>query len=141
TAARLASQATALGVSPDSLRALRAGWSDKSNALAFPMCSASGAPVGVRYRAPGGRKWAEPGSRQGLFMGAMPSRRRVLFVCEGPTDTAALLSLGLFAVGRPGMFGAWADVCAVADEYAHQVVIVPDGDAEGGPAAREHEQL
>ena len=135
TDARLASQAGALGVTPASLRMLRVGWSKSKKAIAFPMFNSAGNPVGVRYRAPGGRKWAEPRSRQGLFLPCFPNKRRVMFVCEGPTDTAALLGLDLFAIGRPGVFGAWADVCSIAGEYAAKVIVVPDSDAEGSPAA------
>jgi hypothetical protein len=63
------------------------------------MCDGYGEVVGIRLRNERG-KFAVRGSRQGVFVAGVPAQK-TLFVCEGPTDTAAAVDLGLFAVGRP----------------------------------------
>ena len=89
-----------LGVSEDSLRALEACWSIQHCAWAFPMRDGQGNIVGIRLRSEQGKKWAVTGSRQGVFVPAVLPQD-VALVCEGPTDTAAAVHLGFFAVGRP----------------------------------------
>jgi 5S rRNA maturation endonuclease (ribonuclease M5) len=54
-----------------------------------------------------------------------------LFICEGPTDTAALLSLGLFAIGRASCRGGIPIIQAIVDQLALEVVIVCDNDSPG----------
>lgn len=55
-----------------------------------------------------------------------------LLVCEGPTDTAALLDLGLSAVGRPSCSGGVKLLVElVKQRRPAEVVIVADGDAPG----------
>lgn len=57
---------------------------------------------GVRLRWPDGTKRSRTGSAPGLFApDAPPDGARVLWVCEGATDPAALASLGLWSVGLP----------------------------------------
>jgi 5S rRNA maturation endonuclease (ribonuclease M5) len=114
-----------LGVSRASLRMLRAGWSANSDAFSFPMYRAGQRVIGIRLRSVHGKKWAIKGSRQGLFMPSQwPSQRRGIIVCEGPTDTAAMLTLGFNAIGRPSAMGSHAlveeavagkSVCIVCD--------------------------
>ena len=94
-----------LGVSVDSLQALNVEWSETSKAWAFPMFDGDGTMIGIRLRNETGDKWAVTGSRQGIFL---PSKMvtngnapKIAFLPEGPTDTAALLTLGFFAIGRP----------------------------------------
>jgi hypothetical protein len=51
-------------------------------------------------------------------------------ICEGPTDTAAALSLGLRAVGRPSCAGGVEALAALARRLrARHVTIVADHDA------------
>lgn len=96
--------AESLGVSRLSLMQLHVRWSDDYRSWAFPMRDAFGTIIGIRLRAEDGRKWAVFGSRQGLFI---PRRalQSTAWICEGPTDCAALVTLGLFAIGRPSCSG------------------------------------
>lgn len=130
--AELRGLAHGLGVSPDSLDALGAAWSGKRKAWAFPMLDADGATIGVRLRATDGAKWAITGSKQGLFYDAAlltAELDRVLYVCEGPTDTAAMLTMGYPAVGRASCNGQAVQVLGLCKRVgARRLVIVADND-------------
>lgn len=94
-----------LGVRWEALVGLRMGWSYQFAAFTFPMYDALRRPIGIRLRNEQGQKWSIAGSRNGLFIpyytGEMVSETNEWYVVEGPTDTAACLSLGLRAIGRP----------------------------------------
>lgn len=129
-----------LGVSSCSLRRLEAAWSGPHQALAFPMYSPELQVIGIRLRSCDGRKWAVGGSRSGLFIpgvadgGSLPPQGPIL-ICEGPTDTAAMLDLGFFSIGRPSCIGCEemiGQLCRRRD-----VVIVADNDQpKPGPDGR-----
>jgi len=124
--------AASLGVSSGSLFRLGIRWAAPHRAWAFPMCSTDRQIIGVRLRAEDGRKWAVGGSRNGLFWPADLSGGGPLLVCEGPTDTAALLDLGFDAIGRPSCAGATEMVVdAVRRLHRRDVVVVADGDRPG----------
>jgi len=143
--ARLANQ---LGVSVESLHRLAIGWSADHRAWAFPMTERSGGVCGIRLRLPSGRKLSVRGGKEGLFIpfppriegperiGTILQRHHPellpLLVCEGPTDTAALLDLGFSAVGRPSCAsGVKLLVELVGALKPPEVVIVADGDLPG----------
>ena len=101
------------------------------------MRDATGKIIGIRLRCPiSGCKWAVSGSRQGLFVPidlidqSLSGRR--LLICEGPTDTAALLDLGFIAIGRPSCMGG-VDIIRdlVTVNTPAEVVIITDADAPG----------
>jgi len=98
--------ALSLGVDPDAIERLCPAYDPMQQAFAFPMRDVEGKVIGIRLRADNGRKWAVRGSREGLFIPAGEFQGRELVICEGPTDTAAALTLGLPAVGRPSCQGA-----------------------------------
>lgn len=96
---------------------------------------ASGEVIGTAYRHADGTKTCAPGGKRGLILDwpldaySGTSADRPVFICEGASDTAALLGLGLDAVGVPmaGQCGAMlADL--LADRH---VVIVSDADEAG----------
>lgn len=132
-----------LGVDTDALKALGCAWADRDWQLdiekrpwatpcwAFPMSDASSRVIGIRLRGDDGGKWSVKGSANGLFI---PSDYPfvddgTLFLAEGPTDTAAAMSLGFYAIGRPS--------CSACDEMVvnyiqinriKRAVIVTDND-------------
>lgn len=120
------------GVSPKSLYRLRAGWNAENGAAVFPMSDGSGRIIGLRYRSPSGGKWAATGSRNGLFVPEGLQPKTPLFLPGGPTDAAAVLSLGVQAVGRPS---AVAGVDLVAELVRRirpsLVIVVADQDEVG----------
>lgn len=82
------------------LRALSVVWAEEHESWAFPMVNADREITGMRLRNERGEKWAVRGGKNGLFVPRHSPHWRV-YICEGPTDTAALLSLGLYTIGRP----------------------------------------
>ena len=60
-----------------------------------------------------------------------------LFVCEGPTDTAAAVDLGLFAVGRPNCCCGGPEIRIYARQHGcNRVVIIADNDKPGLDGAK-----
>lgn len=124
-----------LGVSMESLNALGACYADSFNAWAFPMFDGYGNIIGIRLRSSDGQKWAVKGSKQGIFMTtcAVPSCRKTewVYLPEGPTSTAALLTMGLMAIGRPNNQCGGKDVATALHARAiGRAVIVADNDSK-----------
>lgn len=123
---------TLLGVSPLSLSQLECCWAEPHKAWAFPMHDGEGNLVGIRLRSKNGRKWAVRGSHQGIFYADGPPEKDPVLVCEGPTDTAAALTLGFYAVGRPSCSGGVRDTCVLVRRLGiRRVVIIADNDKPG----------
>lgn len=122
--------AEALGVLKESLIGLGAAWAQCHKAWAFPMRDGSGDLVGIRLRNLDGFKWAVPGSKNALFIPEPAVRTQpTVYLPEGPTDTAALLSLGLYSIGRPTCHTGNADCKAFLRKIGiHKAVIVADND-------------
>jgi len=92
-----------LGLPKDILIALDWRWDATAHAVAIPMRTAWGEVTGIRYRSlENGSKWAKRGSKDGLFFdpGFIPYDPEELIICEGPTDCAAAMACGFWAVGR-----------------------------------------
>lgn len=123
-----------LGVDTDALRSIGCAWAEPHKAWSFPMRDACGKVIGIRLRDSAGNKWAVKGSHQGLFI---PTDYPfdfdgTLFIVEGPTDLAAALTLGLFAIGRPACLGQEQMVLEHTNRRrAKRVVIVTDNDEPG----------
>lgn len=127
-----AEYAASLGVSVESLDRLEAVYAADRGVWAFPMHDARRQVIGVRFRAADARKFALSGSQSGAFIPRGLDSRSSLLICEGPTDTAAVMSLGFAAIGRPSNTGA---VGIISDMLAagrrRDVVIVADADGPG----------
>lgn len=135
--------ALSLGVAPDALRRLQVGWNPVQQVSSWPMRNDVGDIVGVRLRDPvTARKWSVRGSDgHGVFYDAdqlpdTPKGTRV-WICEGPTDTAALLTLGFMVIGCPSS-GVGGEFIA---SIGHRIrpadwVIVSDADAKGIEGAK-----
>lgn len=132
TAEALAKHALKLGVSVESLSRLGIGWDGE--AWTFPMVDATGRVVGIRRRFDDGRKLSVRGGHEGLFVPSGLSTTGTLYVAEGPTDVAALLTLGLNAIGRPNCRGA-VELCRELCR-GRVVVIVADADKPGREGAQ-----
>jgi phage/plasmid primase-like uncharacterized protein len=122
--------ASEIGVTCEAVSAMGVAWSALFKAWAWPMRDGNGKVCGIRLRANDGKKWAVKGSQQGLFEPIMTARNRV-FLPEGPTDTAALVSLGVFAIGRPSASGGLMAIKqAVTRLRIREVVIIADNDED-----------
>lgn len=124
---RLSLLALSLGVSLESLERLGAGWN--GSAWTFPMRNHAGYIAGFRTRLENGQKLAIKGSRSGLFI-PQGARRDEVWIVEGPTDVAAMLDMGLNAIGRPSCRGSEQEI-ARWTRSARMVVIVADNDEVG----------
>lgn len=128
--------AAELGVERQAIARLDAVYCPEQRAWAFPMHDDRRQIVGVRLRGPRG-KWALRGSHSGAFIPRGLDSRSLLLICEGPTDTAAALSLGYMAVGRPSCSGATEILCELLHNgRPRDVVIVADSDGPGRFGAR-----
>jgi len=123
-----------------SIRAIGGFWHYAHTALAFPMYHiVNGLPkvVGARLRSNDGKKWAVRGSHNGLFIPVNMYPQEHLWIAEGPTDTACLLSLGFWAIGRASCsHGVEHVVAFVKANKPHQITIVADKDACGVVGAK-----
>ncbi len=130
TPADLEKHAEALDVWEFALDALQPAWDPAHEALAFPMRDGSGSVTGIRLRNAEGKKWAVRGGGDGLFYAPDLTVKDDLVICEGPTDTAAALSLGLDAVGRPSCSSGVAHLVALVKRLrVRSLTIVADHDA------------
>ncbi len=110
-AEKRAELAAQLGVEVWALELLRCGWS--GDRWTFPERNAHGEVVGISYRHADGCKTFRRGGRRGAIAPAgWPEPKHPdgnpwvnaggpILLPEGASDTAALLSMGLLAVGRP----------------------------------------
>ncbi len=118
--------AAELDVSIRSLERLETGWNGNTT---FPMRDGRERIIGIRIRGSKG-KWCVPGSRQGLFWpeGVYSGSDYPLVICEGPTDCAALLTMGFDAIGRPACMGGTEYVTEFLRGRQRDVIIMADKD-------------
>jgi hypothetical protein len=115
------------------LMALGLGWCEWLQAYTWPMFDVDMRVCGFTVRHLCGRKASIKGSKHGIYAVERPRSGPVL-MCEGPTDTAAMISLGFTAVGRPSCRGGediLVDWCKGLD-----AVVVSDADSPGRAGAR-----
>jgi hypothetical protein len=128
--------AAMLGLPSDPLVRLRVGWSEHDSATSWPMKNGAGDVIGIRLRDPKtAKKWSVKDSSAGLIYDSgllSIERPELLWVVEGPSDAAALLSLGLFAVGVPSAGGAIDYLMELARRILPQeIAILADADDAG----------
>ncbi|MBU6386216.1 MAG: hypothetical protein KGS49_09795 [Planctomycetes bacterium] len=138
----IAHLAKQLGVHPQSLRQLQVGWCASLCATTWPMRDGIGNIIGVRTREPvTAAKGSMSGGNGGLFydpdrIANIESGARI-WIAEGPTDTAALLTLGLDAVGIPSAKSGGDQLLELGRRILpSEIVIVADGDDSGIESAR-----
>lgn len=128
----LRTEAQAIGVSTASLTRLGAAVARGGDdpVLALPMRDAEGTIIGIRLRSRSGRKWSVIGSHQGLFLpdGQLGDQCDQVVVVEGPTDAAAMLDLGYYAIGRPSCTGCQSELVQLLRR--RDVVILADRDPD-----------
>lgn len=123
--------ALSLHVSVDSLRVLGCQRAERYRAWAFPMFNGSGQMAGIRLRGDNGDKFAVTGSRSGIFL-PQTQPAKTAWIVEGASDTAALLTLGLWGFGRPQCSGCVSIITAtIARLSIREVIIIADSDNPG----------
>lgn len=134
---RIALLALALGVSKSALERIGTGWN--GSAWTFPMRNHRHEIVGFRTRLENGQKLAIRGSRAGLFLPSGLDRDEIVWIVEGPTDVAAMLDMGLNAIGRPSCRGCEKEIHRWV--RGRRVVIVSDNDGAGIGGAESLERM
>ena len=132
--------ATSLGVERRSLIRLRVGYAPKHRASTWPMVDSGGRCVGLRMRSlHGNKKFSYRGGRSGIFVpDGIPATTKRLYVCEGPTDTAAIISIGIDAIGRSSCNGNLATIVNFVRRLGcNDVVVVADNDGPGRSGAKQ----
>lgn len=126
-------RASELGVQTDALFMLEIGQT-RDGLTAFPMFDHTRRMIGIRIRDQHtGKKWAWPGSCNGMFMPAFNLYDTdVTLVVEGPTDAAAGLSLGFNTIGRASALSNFDMVKAYFDGKDTEAVIVAEIDGGVG---------
>lgn len=116
-----------LGVSIRSLERLQLGHNGQG--YTFPMRDGRENIIGIRVRGKSS-KWCVPGSRNGLFWpeGVYSGSEWAIIICEGPTDTAALLDLEFDAIGRPSCSGGNEHVMEFLRGRRRDVIVMADND-------------
>lgn len=117
------------------LKSLRIGYSYRHWAFTFPMRDDAGAVIGIRVRSEDGRKWAVTGSHNGIFIPSSLDKTKTLYIVEGPTDTAAMTSIGLNAIGRSSCRGDVDIIKRFVRRLNTEVIIVADNDGPGRDGA------
>jgi len=127
---QLAKLEDSLGVGIDTLDGFGVGWSRHWRAFTFPMRHAiTERIIGIRTRTLDGRKFALTGSRQGYFISPKMKRERLVYVVEGPTDAAAMRSLGIEVVGRASCLHQSGDLRERL--RGRRVIVISDNDDAG----------
>lgn len=125
---KIKSLADSLGVDVSTLDGVGCAWSENYQAWAFAMRDANDQVIGIRLRNEQGEKWAVKSSKAGLFycdwlLGP------TCYIVEGPTDTAAAMTLGVPTIGRPSCLGSEDLVNSLLErKKVKRVIIVPDHD-------------
>lgn len=137
-------------VSKESLRRLGAGHLsraelrdhgvyDANYGIAFPMANAAGEVVGIKILLDNGATLSVAGGRDGVFLPTpFPRSTDRVLIADGPIETAALLDLGLHAIGRPAGRGSGQDILQWLRRRAPMsVVIVSLRDESSGQRSME----
>lgn len=136
----LAQLADLLGVPRRVLRRLGLGWVDRPERWSIPERDDLGRVVGISFRHVCGTKTSASGGKRGLVVPDRPAGDGPLYVCEGMSDTAALLAAGRRAIGRPNAFPsalarAWLAKVVTAATPDTPVIVVGDRDDAGRDGA------
>lgn len=126
-----------LGIPASCLMQLQPAWYPAKCTWLFPMRDGYGNLVGMRCRDESGHKWALKGSHNGIFIPQGIPVKSEVWICEGPTDTAAALAIGHYAVGRPDCNGG----CDCLQRFCRlnkvrSIVIAADRDLPGQNGAK-----
>ena len=129
--------ANELGVTTASLQALQTGWrplTANGGHFTFPEHDALGKVIGITIRCRDGSKKMLPGGKRGLYIPPnWDQPEGAIYIVEGASDTAALLSLGLAVIGRPNVIGGVEFLAELLANVPPKRGIVVMGEYDGKP--------
>lgn len=136
----LARLADLLGIPAHVLRRCGIGWADSPERWCVPERDDLGRVVGISYRHACGMKTSAVGGKRGLVIPSRPAEDGTLYVCEGMSDTAAMLAAGRRAIGRPSAIPsavsmAWLAGLINGVTADTRVIVVGDRDDAGRDGA------
>jgi hypothetical protein len=128
---RLAGQ---LGVSAAALEALGVGWDFERYCWTFPERDAIGQIIGLATRQLDGSKKRMAGSHAGLtYATDWDAGDGPILLVEGGSDTAALMTIGLNAVGRPSNLGGVDNLKGLLYGLRHDRDVIVIGERDEKP--------
>jgi hypothetical protein len=123
----------------EALRRLMVGWHDKW--WSFPERDATGRFIGLQRRYRDGAKRHFKGSKRGLtYCDNWDKSPGPIYLVEGGSDVAAMLTLGLGTVGRPSNVGGVDLLCELLAEYdlERDIIVVGEKDEKDRSAIKNH---
>lgn len=120
-----------LGVSKESIACLRVGWDSDDGTWDFPELNAVGEIIGINRRYRDGRKKRVAGGQAGLtYASDWDTGNGPIFLVEGGSDTAALITVGFSVVGRPSNTGGGDLLIELLDAVppSRTIVVVAERD-------------
>ena len=125
--------ATKLGVSIESVFNYNIGYDVSKKEWVFPMLRRRSELVGVRTRSRKNYKGSYKGSKAGMFVPNDFKEDGVVYICEGESDTLALHTCTLNAIGRPSCLGGEKIIKELVED--RDVVVCLDYDEAGRKGA------
>ena len=115
---------------------METGWDGE--AYTFPVRNANDKIIGITRRWPDGTKGMVKGSQVGIYIPRLNwDNLETLFICEGASDTATALDMGLSAIGRVScQTGRDYIIKFCVKKKPTQIVIVADNDKAGISGAK-----
>lgn len=118
-------------VACSTLNSIEPGWD--SQAYTFPVRNSDDEIIGIQRRFPDGKKSMTKGSQVGIIIPRLNwSNLNILFICEGASDTATAINMGLRAISRLNYCTGKDHIIKFCIKKRPQkVVIVADNDVDG----------
>lgn len=119
-----------LGVSVESLDAF--GYAVDGTGWSLPMRDGDLSICGLQLRLRDGRKLCVKGSRSGIFVPTLErSAGGPLFIAEGASDAAAMLTCGVDAIGRYSCGASEEQIVSLTRRHPRPAVVVADRNKVG----------
>ncbi len=110
------------------LRSMGVGYAD--GVWYTPMYNENFEIIGLKKRNKAGKKWCARGSQLGVYLQSGLVARRSVYICEGESDTASMISQGYRAIGRASATTCGRILCQLLN-HTRDVTIISDFDANG----------
>ena len=127
--------AKTLGVAESALARLQVGFDRTEQCWTVPERDADGKVIGINRRFPDGSKKRTAGSQCGLTYALdWDTGHGPVFLVEGASDTAALMTLGLAVIGRPSNTGGVALLTDLLTDFPRDRGIFVLGERDQKPS-------